>query len=163
MDQRPLTVIQADGTPLETLTSHEVHSRGLLHRSIHILVVNDRGDLFVRRRPGSKEFYPGVWSSSVGAHVLDGETPIQAAEKNLKVYLGLEVPVTVLAEAPIHDAVENELITYFVAKSNNIDDLNPEESSEGRFMSPNELTTLIENHQTTPHLATGFRIYQQWL
>ncbi len=163
MDQRLLTVLNEDGEPKEALESHEVHARGLLHRSIHILVVNDSNEVFVRRRPETKELYPGVWSSSVGSHVLADETPVQSAEKSLKIYLGLETPLEFVAEVPVRDAQENELIAYFTARSNSITDLNPSESSEGRFMNSDELLSLIASNQTTPHLATGFHLYQKTL
>ncbi|MEM2169123.1 MAG: hypothetical protein QW186_04900 [Candidatus Bathyarchaeia archaeon] len=37
----------------------ECHKRGLIHRSVYIIVLNDRGEVFLQRRSPKKDLYPG--------------------------------------------------------------------------------------------------------
>ena len=39
----------------------EVHARGLLHRAVHVLVFNSRGEIFLQKRSVKKDRQPGVW------------------------------------------------------------------------------------------------------
>ena len=43
----------------------DVHQRGLLHRSIHLLVFNDLGELLMQKRSMKKDESPGKWCSSL--------------------------------------------------------------------------------------------------
>ena len=51
----------------------DVHKRGLLHRSIHLLVFNDSGELLMQKRSMKKDESPGKWCSSVAGHLDSGE------------------------------------------------------------------------------------------
>ena len=42
----------------------EVHRLGLMHRAVHILVFNARGEVFLQKRSMSKDRQPGLWDSS---------------------------------------------------------------------------------------------------
>lgn len=139
--------------PIESLNSEEIHKRGLLHRAVHILVINSKGEIFVRRRSWQKKLYPGVWSTSVGAHVLEGQTSEECAQVNLKKFLGLELPLEKVGEIGVKDEVENEHIAVFVCRSDFVKELNPDESAEGEFMSIERTEELVRSGQTTPHLT----------
>jgi 16S rRNA (adenine1518-N6/adenine1519-N6)-dimethyltransferase len=43
---------------------HEVHTRKLRHRAVHIFVFNERGALFLQKRSRWKDMHPGRWDSS---------------------------------------------------------------------------------------------------
>lgn len=138
---------------IDSLSSEEIHKRGLLHRAIHILVINNRDEVFVRRRSLKKKLYPGVWSTSVGAHVLKGQISEECAKVNLKKFLDLNLPLEKIGETRVKDEIENEYIIIFLCKSDLVKKLNPEESDEGKFMNVQEIIDLVSRGQTTPHLA----------
>lgn len=50
-----------------------VHARGLLHRAVHVLVFNARGEVFLQKRSLTKDREPGLWSASASGHVDSGE------------------------------------------------------------------------------------------
>ncbi len=52
----------------------EVHRLGLLHRAVHVLVFNARGDIFLQKRSLNKDRQPGVWDSSASGHLDTGES-----------------------------------------------------------------------------------------
>lgn len=51
----------------------EVHARGLLHRAVHVLVFNTRGEIFLQKRSMLKDRQPGLWGASASGHVDSGE------------------------------------------------------------------------------------------
>ena len=67
----------------------EVHRLGLRHRAVHILVFNERGELFLQQRSLGKDTCPGLWDSSCSGHVDSGESYSEAAVRELGEELGL--------------------------------------------------------------------------
>lgn len=69
----------------------EVHRRKLLHRAVHVLVFNSRGELFLQQRSLAKDDFPGAWDSSSAGHVTSGDdydiTVIREVEEELGVLL----------------------------------------------------------------------------
>ena len=71
-------------------TRAEVHTKGLLHRAVHVFVVNSRGELLLQQRSPSKDVHPGVWDSSVAGHLDAGEDYLSAARREMGEEMGIE-------------------------------------------------------------------------
>ena len=69
----------------------EVHARDLLHRAIHVLVFNARGEVFLQKRSLTKDTSPGLWDSSTSGHVDAGEDYDACAVRELREEIGLVV------------------------------------------------------------------------
>src|ERR1700679_1901927 len=85
-------VVDEHDRVLHQETRDEVHRRRLLHRAVHILVFNSRGDIYAQRRSATKDTYPGRWTTSCSGHVDAGEDYNHAAFRELAEELGLELP-----------------------------------------------------------------------
>ena len=72
-------------------TRKEVHRRGLIHRAVHILVFNKRGEVFLQKRSMTKDTFPGAWDSSASGHVDAGEAYDACAVRELHEELGVVV------------------------------------------------------------------------
>lgn len=68
----------------------EVHARMLLHRTVHVLVFNDAGQVFLQKRSMLKDMSPGLWDSSCSGHVDSGEDYDTSVVRELGEELGLE-------------------------------------------------------------------------
>jgi isopentenyldiphosphate isomerase len=68
-----------------------VHANGLLHRAVHVLVFNSRGEIFLQKRSMKKDRQPGVWDSSCSGHVDSGETYDETAGRELREEIGLDL------------------------------------------------------------------------
>jgi isopentenyl-diphosphate delta-isomerase type 1 len=73
----------------------EVHRLGLMHRAVHVLVFNSRGEVFLQKRSMKKDRQPGLWDSSASGHLDSGETYDACAARELQEEIGLR-----LAAAP---------------------------------------------------------------
>lgn len=69
----------------------EIHRLGLLHRAVHVLVFNRRGELFLQKRSLKKDCFPGAWDSSASGHLDSGESYDACAVREVREELGLEL------------------------------------------------------------------------
>jgi isopentenyldiphosphate isomerase len=70
-------------------TRAEVHRLGLLHRAVHVLVFNARGEVFLQKRSMSKDTFPGAWDSSASGHLECGEDYDACALREVREEIGL--------------------------------------------------------------------------
>jgi len=69
----------------------------LVHRAVHVLVVNAAGELLLQKRSARKDIQPGKWDTSVGGHLEPGESYFAAALREMREELGLSgLPLTFL-------------------------------------------------------------------
>ena len=72
---------------------------GLPHRATYVLVFNEAGDVFVQRRTGTKDIFPGYLDICAGGVVQAGESYDESAERELQEELGIAgIPLTPLFE-----------------------------------------------------------------
>lgn len=69
-----------------------VHVNNLLHRAVHMLIFNGKGELLLQKRSIWKDRNPGRWDSSAAGHVDSGENYLEAAKRELREELGIEAP-----------------------------------------------------------------------
>ena len=149
-----LEVVDAQGRVLGRATRGECHSdRSLLHRAVHVFVLDRQGRIFLQKRSMQKRIQPGRWDASVGGHVDPGETPKQAAVREMDEELGIAgVELELLHEYVWRSEVESELVRTFRCVHEGPFTLKADEIDEGRFFSLDELRALVGTGQLTPNL-----------
>ncbi|MBQ4529903.1 MAG: NUDIX domain-containing protein [Lachnospiraceae bacterium] len=63
--------------------------KGLYHIVCDVLVYHEDGEYLLMQRDWKKETYPGMYESSAGGSVLKGETPLEAAKRELEEETGI--------------------------------------------------------------------------
>lgn len=137
------------------------HKEGRLHRSIHLWIINDEGEVLLQYRCGDKKLYPNMWDVSVGGHVSTKESSIDALIRETKEELGIDLDLgnveyfdTIPERLKYGDIDSNELVDVFIAKQNLGKDeisLQKEEVSDTRWVSIEELFHLIDTNKLLPH------------
>lgn len=84
MPNELLDVVDELDCILEQRPRREIHATGLRHRAVHILVFNDRGQLFLQKRSMLKDLNKGLWDTSAAGHVDAGETYDASAPRELE-------------------------------------------------------------------------------
>jgi 16S rRNA (adenine1518-N6/adenine1519-N6)-dimethyltransferase len=82
-------IVDKNDIPTGTATRAEVHAKNLIHRAVHVFVLNRNGDLYLQKRSRLKDMNPGVWDSSVSGHLDAGEDYLQAAVRELGEEIGI--------------------------------------------------------------------------
>lgn len=86
-----LTVVDEEDVVVGEATRAEIHEGQMLHRAVHVFVINRKGELFLQKRSKLKDVCPGLWDSSAAGHVDSGETYEECAKRELLEELGIEV------------------------------------------------------------------------
>lgn len=69
----------------------EVHKDGDWHKTVHIWIVNDKNEILLQRRCASKDSFSNMLDISCGGHVSSGDTIVEAAIREFKEELGIDI------------------------------------------------------------------------
>ena len=135
----------------------------LIHQSVHVLVFDRDGRLFLQKRSARKDVQPGMWDTSVGGHMKPGEAPEEGARREMQEELGvaparLEFAYQYLWRSPI----ETELIRAFATLSEGPFTLDPEEIDEGRFWTFDEIEAALGRGIFSPQFCNEFPRMREW-
>lgn len=151
-----LEVVDENNRVIGTESRREIHEKALRHRSVHIFIFNHQGGLYLQKRSPSKDQYPDHWDSSAAGHTDPGESPRQAAQRELKEELGLEVNLTEVLKYPACPETGWEFTTLFMGQTDEPIHLNLEEATIGGFFTPDQLTQFLND--PLQKIAPGFRL-----
>jgi 16S rRNA (adenine1518-N6/adenine1519-N6)-dimethyltransferase len=58
----------------------DIHTLGLIHRAVHLYLVDKKGYLLMQKRAETVDHYPNEWSISLTGHVDAGESSSEALQ-----------------------------------------------------------------------------------
>ena len=139
-------VVDAQDVVIDVKSRAEVHREGLRHRAIHIFVFNAAGEIFLQRRSMTKDTAPGKWVSSCSGHVDSGEAYDVAARRELGEEIGLLEPQNFSRAFKVDACREtgNEFVWLFTCNAEGPFELDPEEISEGKWVSVKDLEVWLD-------------------
>lgn len=124
----------------------EVHRLGLLHRAVHVLVFNSRGEVFLQKRSQWKDRQPSLWDSSASGHVDSGEDYDACAVREVAEELGcrLEAPPQRLFKINACPGTDQEFVWVYRAAAEGPFTLPPEEIERGDWFSPAHIARWLQ-------------------
>jgi isopentenyldiphosphate isomerase len=151
-------VYNADGSPAHRKAERGiVHAEGLWHRTVHIWVHRPVHSLLFQKRALNKDSHPGLWDVSAAGHIDGGEHPEQAALREMKEELGLNINVQDLTFVEMTSRslvsnggtfIDNEFsFVYLYRFAGNESELkpDPEEVAEIRFIETGKLRAMLDS------------------
>lgn len=116
----------------------EVHRLGLMHRAVHILVFNCRGEVFLQQRSLTKDRQPGLWDSSASGHLDSGEDYDVCAVRELSEELGLRLKTTPqrLFKLRASPQTDQEHVWVYRCRAEGPFQLHPQEIRGGGWFTP---------------------------
>lgn len=141
MSEEWFDVVDEHDRPLGRALRAEVHRLGLRHRSVHMLVFNAAGSVFLQKRSLAKDNCPGLWDVSAAGHVGAGEDYDAAAPRELAEELGC-VPAVAPELLFALEAAEHtgwEFVRVYRVEAEGPFELDPVEIAEGRWFTPAEV------------------------
>ncbi len=134
-----------------------VHRDGDWHKSVHVWIMNPRGEFLMQKRSPNKDSHPNEWDVSSAGHIVAGDDSMTTVVKELKEELGLEVSreeVEFLFSYKKQSVLNNGTFVnnefndvYLVKKDLDISkiQLQAEEVSEVRWFSIEEMKSILAN------------------
>jgi 16S rRNA (adenine1518-N6/adenine1519-N6)-dimethyltransferase len=110
-----LETVDHNDQPLQAKNRATIHRENLLHRAVHIFILNRRGELLLQKRSCHKDNFPRRWDSSAAGHVNAGESYRNCAERELKEELGVSAALVAMDRIPASEATGHEFIQIFAA------------------------------------------------
>jgi isopentenyldiphosphate isomerase len=114
-DDELLEVVDYEGRIIGVAKRGEIHGNpSLVHRVVHVLVFNKKGELLLQKRSINKDVAPGKWDTSVGGHVGIGEDLLTASKREMFEELGINKGDPEYLYKYIHtNSYETELVYTF--------------------------------------------------
>lgn len=87
-----IDIVTRDNQPTGRLSNPEdANNHGLWHRGIHVALYTSSGKVLLEKRSKEIMYHPGMIDIGVGGYVDSGETPQQAAVREVKEETGLTI------------------------------------------------------------------------
>ncbi len=160
MNDELFPIVDCYGNVVGSATRGECHSGSmLLHPVVHLHVIDGCGSVYLQKRSMSKLIQPGKWDTAVGGHVDYGEQTIDALYRETREELGIEISnPEFLCSYLFKSSVEYEYVNVFCINvgADFAPILSPEEISDGRFWTVNEIEQAMGKGVLTPNFEQEF-------
>lgn len=121
-------------------------NKNLIHRSFVVIIFNHKKEVLLQKRSQTKDMYPGYFTSSCGGHVLKGETYEEAAHRELKEELGIDLSITFVTKKIVEKTEESEMAAMFKGFSNGPFKIAKDEIDNIQFFTTSVIRKKISNH-----------------
>jgi isopentenyl-diphosphate delta-isomerase type 1 len=157
-------VVDDDDRVVGCASRRQCHGNpALIHRAVHVLVFNSRGELLLQRRAANKDIQPDRWDTSVGGHLDRGETYLAAARREMAEELALAgLPLTRLYPSRIRNEIESENIVTYLSVSDRQVRFEPTEISAVRYCSGEEIEAALGRELFTPNFEEEWRMFKDF-
>ncbi|MBI5198763.1 MAG: NUDIX domain-containing protein [Nitrospirae bacterium] len=159
--EESLEIVNEEGDVIGILPRSEIHGNpALIHRVVHVLVFNKKGEVLLQKRAMDKDVAPGKWDTSVGGHVNPGEKLLEAVNREMKEELGITICEPEFLYTYIHsNPYESELVhTYSCIYGKEVS-FNRDEIDEVRFWSFEEIEKNIGKGIFSDNFEDEIRYY----
>lgn len=87
-----IDILDESGKETGEIESREiVHNKGLWHKTVHVWIQNQKGEILFQKRSLKKETHPGLWDISCAGHVSAKENCLNAAKREAREELGINL------------------------------------------------------------------------
>src|SRR3989338_9110647 len=132
----------------------ECHKKGLLHRAIHIMILNSKGEILLQKRSKKKDLYSGWWTSSASGHVEAGDDYEESAHRELKEELGVEAKLeplfAVVKDYRGQGKHDRERIQVYIGQHDGPFNFSKEEVESVKFFPPETIAKMMIKEKFTP-------------
>lgn len=144
MNDEMLEIVNDKGEVLGIELRSKIHGNpSLIHKVVHVLVINKKGEVLLQKRSMNKDVAPGRWDTSAGGHVSPGEDSTTAALRELEEELGFSEGLEYLYSYTHSNPYETELVYTFSCIRENGFMFNKEEIDEIRFFGIEEIKEIM--------------------
>jgi 16S rRNA (adenine1518-N6/adenine1519-N6)-dimethyltransferase len=149
-----LATVDHNDQPLNPVDRGTIHRENLLHRAVHIFILNRRGELLLQKRSYRKDKFPRRWDSSAAGHVNADESYQDCATRELKEELGVTAALGTMGKIPASEATGHEFIEIYAGIHDGPVSFNQYEIETGGFFELEMIDAWVERRPED--FASGF-------
>lgn len=159
MKEEWFPLVNEEGETIGKATRKECHNGSKqLHPVVHLHIFNEAGDLYLQKRPMTKDIQPGKWDTAVGGHVDYGETTEEALRREVREELGItDFTPQFIARYVFESSIEKELVNTFRTTYTGEITPDPTELDGGRFWSQTEIQENLGKGLFTPNFEQEYK------
>lgn len=145
MKRELITIVDADDNVIGAEDRHLARQKGLIHRIVRVIIINDDGHLLIQQRSALKEDGPLEWEWSATGHVDAGEEYLQAAQRETHEEVSITDAELAFTGKYYDEHMKGELVirrfnAVFLGRTKQIAAADLQEVAQIRWISPAELT-----------------------
>jgi 8-oxo-dGTP pyrophosphatase MutT (NUDIX family) len=141
-----INLYDEDANVTGTVSRERMRAENLWHGCATIVVLSLDGErIYVHRRTDTKDVFPGLYDCTAGGVIDAGETPDEAAARELREELGVESPLTFLFQTTYVDERTRYHAWVYETRSDGPFTHQPEEVAWGGWMDLGELRDRIDD------------------
>lgn len=140
-----IDIVNENDEVIGQLPKRIVHlKKGILHREIGVVVVDNNNRVLIQQRSFKKKLFPGEWTVSAVGHVPSGLTPEEAAHKELLEELGIDTQLSFIEKRKYisGDHVSFGYLFKGVVDENVKLTINKKEVEQAKFVSKEEVMNM---------------------
>lgn len=127
-------------------TRKEVHQNpNLIHRTVDIWILNDKGEILIQQRSLTKDNIPGEWDISCAGHIQKGHNPEDTAERELQEELGVKADCKFITKFIAKLPNQTEMVNLYYAIHNGPFNFSKEEINQVKFFSKDKALEFIKS------------------
>lgn len=135
-------------------TRGQVHSDpSLIHRVVHVWILNDKDEILLQQRSMKKDKAPGMWDISCGGHIRKGNDPEATAETELEEELGVKADCKFITKYVEKHAEQTEMVNLYYAIHNGPFTFNDGEVEQVKFFPKEDALNFIKTDPLASHFA----------
>lgn len=156
MEHEIIDLLDENGQKKGVIDKAVAHKEGQWHRSVHVWVLNDKGEVLLQHRCKEKTFFANCWDCAFAGHIGAGEQSLESAIREGEEELGLklnkddfEFLFTFKDHLVWKDKISNEFVDVYLVRGNyQIDSLNlqKEEVDDVKWMKFEDFYQLVINN-----------------
>ncbi|WP_299365932.1 NUDIX domain-containing protein [Winogradskyella sp.] len=171
-----IDIITSEGKPTgKTALKSEAHKHGWYHNTIHLWLYTKDREVLLQQRSHKKAIHPLLWDVSAAGHIDAGETFIEAALRETKEEIDLQLQPEDLTKigVKLHESSynngtirDNEFHQVYIAELKvDLRDLTPQENEVEalKLVSFKEFEVLLENSATNHHFIPTNKPYYRFV
>ena len=145
-------LVDRKGSPIGQASREECHGNPrLIHLVVHVHVFDPAGRLYLQKRSMSKDTNPGLWDTSVGGHVMAGESVESAVRREAREELGIDASAAEHLYSYLREgSFESEYAACYRLAWDGPVSADTSEIDEGRFFTLAEVHSIIGTRLLTP-------------
>jgi len=135
-------------------TRGEVHQDPkLIHRVVHIWILNDKGEILLQQRSLTKDKAPGQWDISCAGHVQKGYDPETTAKRELQEELGIKADCKLITRLIVRLPDQTEMINLYYSVHNGPFNFPKEEINQVKFFTKDEALRFIKTDPSASYFS----------